>query len=60
MDPNFTYAYTLCGHESLASGDLDKAASYYRKTILCDERHYNAWYASRCCGQPCQLSPSVG
>ena len=43
VDSRFTYAYTLSGHELLASGDLDKATAMYRQAIALDERHYNAW-----------------
>jgi anaphase-promoting complex subunit 3 len=46
VDPSFTYAYTLCGHEYLANGDLEKALSMYRHAIALDDRHYNAWYGS--------------
>jgi anaphase-promoting complex subunit 3 len=44
IDPNFTYAYTLCGHEYVASDDLEKALHCFRNAIRIDERHYNAWY----------------
>jgi anaphase-promoting complex subunit 3 len=47
VDPRCTYAYTLCGHELVASKDPEQAASYFRQTIQCDDRHYNAWYVSR-------------
>jgi anaphase-promoting complex subunit 3 len=30
LDETFTYAYTLCGHEFVASDDLEKAQSYFR------------------------------
>ncbi|CAH1766223.1 7206_t:CDS:10, partial [Entrophospora sp. SA101] len=44
LDPSFTYAYTLSGHESMASGDVDKAVEYFRKALHTNERHYNALY----------------
>lgn len=44
LDPSFSYAHTLCGHEYVANEDLDKAISSFRQAIRCDERHYNAWY----------------
>ena len=44
IDQNFTYAHTLCGHESAHNEDLDKATQSFRQAILCDDRHYSAWY----------------
>jgi len=44
IDRYFTYAHTLCGHEAASNEDLDKAAQCFRQAILCDERHYSAWY----------------
>lgn len=44
VDPGFTYAHTLCGHELVNNEDLDKAVASYRMALLNDERHYNAWY----------------
>eukprot|EP00440_Ansanella_granifera_P027522 gb/GFBE01029896.1/.p1 GENE.gb/GFBE01029896.1/~~gb/GFBE01029896.1/.p1 ORF type:complete len:796 (+),score=111.86 gb/GFBE01029896.1/:1-2388(+) len=44
VDPNFTYAYTLCGHEFVASEKFDKAVSMYETAIQVDPRHYNAWW----------------
>lgn len=44
LDPDFTYAYTLCGHEYVANEDFEKAICMYRHAIKTDERHYNAWY----------------
>lgn len=43
IDPHFTYAYTLCGHEYFANEDFDKSLAYYRHAITQDPRHYNAW-----------------
>lgn len=45
IDPHFTYAHTLSGHELVANDDLDKALASYRAAIRTDPRHYNAWYA---------------
>lgn len=42
--PSFAYAYTLCGHEYVATDDMDQAASFFRSALLHDARHYNAWY----------------
>ena len=47
MDPSFTYAHTLCGHEYANNEDLDKAVQAFRHSLLHDDRHYNAWYARR-------------
>lgn len=44
LDPHFSYAHTLCGHEYVANEDLEKGVSNFRHAIRCDERHYNAWY----------------
>ena len=44
LDPHCTYAYTLCGHELVASGNVEKATECYRHALRADERHYNAWF----------------
>ncbi|KAL3272915.1 hypothetical protein HHI36_014374 [Cryptolaemus montrouzieri] len=44
VDPNFTYAYTLLGHEYIMTEELDKAMSCFRNAIRLDPRHYNAWF----------------
>ncbi|KAK4310422.1 hypothetical protein Pmani_018019 [Petrolisthes manimaculis] len=44
VDPNFAYAYTLLGHEHIATEELDNALSCYRSAVRIDPRHYNAWY----------------
>lgn len=44
VQPDFTYAYTLCGHEQVAGDNWDKALAFYRSAIRIDARHYNAWY----------------
>jgi anaphase-promoting complex subunit 3 len=44
LDPYFSYAHTLCGHEYVANEDLEKAVNSFRHAIRCDDRHYNAWY----------------
>lgn len=46
IDPTFTYAYTLCGHEYFANEDFEKSLMLHRQAIAHDERHYNAWCAS--------------
>lgn len=45
IDPNFTYAYTLCGHEYFANEDFEKSLMLHRSAIAHDRRHYNAWRA---------------
>lgn len=45
IDPGFTYAHTLCGHELANNEDLDKAVQAFRNSLLHDDRHYNAWWA---------------
>lgn len=44
LDPHFTYAHTLCGHEYVAMEDFEEGLMCYRKAIRLDSRHYNAWY----------------
>jgi anaphase-promoting complex subunit 3 len=43
LDPRFTYAHTLSGHEYVANEDFDHAIASFRTAIRVDERHYNAW-----------------
>lgn len=43
VDPNFAYAYTLLGHEYVATEELDKALNCFRNAVRLDPRHYNAW-----------------
>ncbi|KAJ3058779.1 hypothetical protein HDU98_005157, partial [Podochytrium sp. JEL0797] len=43
IDPEFTYAHTLSGHEYVSLDDSDKAMLSFRAAIRCDKRHYNAW-----------------
>jgi anaphase-promoting complex subunit 3 len=44
LDPNFTYAHSLSGHEMVSNEDLEKALKCFRSAIVCDDRHYHAWY----------------
>ena len=57
VDSSFTYAYTLCGHEFMASEKIDKvkplkifkglghqAVAMYENALNLDPRHYNAWW----------------
>jgi len=44
VDPSFTYAYTLCGHEFVANDKFDKAIPMYEHALALDSRHYNAWW----------------
>ena len=44
VDPTFTYAYTLSGHEFVANEDFDKAFAMYRHALRMDARHHNAWF----------------
>ncbi len=43
LNPRFTYAHTLSGHEYVANEDFDQAVASFRTAIRVDERHYNAW-----------------
>ncbi|QDZ20960.1 cell division cycle protein 27-like protein [Chloropicon primus] len=44
LDPRFTYAHTLCGHEYFANEDFVSSLRCYRNAIRIDAQHYNAWY----------------
>jgi len=44
LDPSFTYAHTLSGHEQVNNEDLEKAVESFRQALLYNDRHYNAWY----------------
>lgn len=44
LNPSFTYAHTLCGHEFTSNEDYEKAILSYRDAIRVDSKHYNAWY----------------
>lgn len=44
VDPTFTYAHTLLGHEYVYNEDFGKALVCFRNAIQYDSRHYNAWY----------------
>jgi len=44
IDPDFTYAHTLSGHEYISSENWDKALTHFKNAIRLDPRHYNAWY----------------
>ena len=49
VEPNFTYAYTLAGHEYLANEDFQRGLEAYRTALRLDPRHYNAWCCSIAC-----------
>ncbi|KAJ3272162.1 hypothetical protein HDV01_005927 [Terramyces sp. JEL0728] len=44
LDPNFTYAHTLLGHEYLANEDLEASSNSFRIAMRTNSRHYNAMY----------------
>jgi len=44
LDPRFSYAFTLQGHEHMANEDYEKALQAYRRSLAADNRHYNGWY----------------
>lgn len=56
IDPGFTYAHTLCGHELANNEDLDKAVQAFRNSLLHDDRHYNAWWAMSTCTYACMCA----
>ncbi|EJU05497.1 TPR-like protein [Dacryopinax primogenitus] len=43
-NPSFAYAYTLSGHEALATDETEKAMALFQTAVRTDQRHYNAWY----------------
>lgn len=43
-NPRCAYAYTLQGHEYLATDAFENALSSFRHAIVLDKRHYNAFY----------------
>lgn len=44
LDENFTYAYTLKGHEYFGNDNYEMALENFRISLLIDSRHYNALY----------------
>lgn len=44
LDPQFTYAHTLKGHEYYSNDNYEKALDCFRLSLLMDPRHYNALY----------------
>ncbi|CEP60242.1 anaphase promoting complex subunit CDC27 LALA0_S01e06238g [Lachancea lanzarotensis] len=50
IDPHFTYAYTLQGHEYSSNDAFDTAMNCYRKALASNPNHYNAYYGlGMCC-----------
>ncbi|SCV01442.1 LANO_0F11804g1_1 [Lachancea nothofagi CBS 11611] len=50
LNPMFTYAYTLQGHEYSSNDAFDTAMTCYRKAIASNPHHYNAFYGlGMCC-----------
>ena len=43
-DPDFTYAYTLCGHELFTNEEYDEAIRCFRQAMVKDPRHFKSWY----------------
>lgn len=43
-NPKCAYAYTLQGHEYLATDAFENALTSFRHAIVLDKRHYNAFY----------------
>jgi anaphase-promoting complex subunit 3 len=43
IDPSFTYAYSLSGHEYFTEKDFVRAQIWYQRALKLDPRHYNAW-----------------
>ncbi|SSD58542.1 uncharacterized protein SCODWIG_00303 [Saccharomycodes ludwigii] len=49
LDPYFTYAYTLEGHEFSNNDAFDTAKNCYRKSLSISPNHYNAYYGLGMC-----------
>lgn len=44
VDPHFSYAWTLMGHELLTNEEFDAALAAFRKGVGGERRGYGAWY----------------
>lgn len=44
INPKFTYAHTLKGHEYFGNDNYEQALECFRHSLLYDPRHYNALY----------------
>ncbi|KAJ6642508.1 Cell division cycle protein 27 like [Pseudolycoriella hygida] len=44
VDPEYSYAYILLGHELAVTEELEKALSCYRSALVKNSHQYNAWY----------------
>jgi len=44
IDPTFSYAWTLMGHELLTNEEFDAALTAYRKGVGSERRGYASWY----------------
>lgn len=44
IDPKFTYAHTLKGHEYFGTDNYERALDCFRVSLMLDPRHYNAYY----------------
>lgn len=44
VDPDYSYAYILLGHELVITEELEKALSCYRSALVRNSHQYNAWY----------------
>ena len=44
LNPFFTYAHTLSGHEYMEIEDFSKANKCYNEALKTDQRHYLAWW----------------
>ena len=49
LNPRFSYAYTLQGHEYASNESFDIAKEFYMKALACDPQHYNAYYGMGSC-----------
>lgn len=44
VDPDFSYAWTLMGHELLTNEEFDAALASFRKGVGSERRGFGAWY----------------
>ncbi|CAJ0566126.1 unnamed protein product, partial [Mesorhabditis spiculigera] len=44
IDPRYTYAYTLLGHELIEIDDMDNAKQAFRRALSINPNDYRSWY----------------
>ncbi|MFM7853825.1 MAG: hypothetical protein ACKO96_18355 [Flammeovirgaceae bacterium] len=44
LDPHFSYAHCLSGHEYVEIEDFEQAKKCYTEALRTNSRHYTAWW----------------